>query len=86
MRDRFRELVKGWPDAVSKPKPKPRLLQSLLRLEDQGKILGAIHLRIPMPALDERRALQIEHAEADERFWIGLQEAQEDFSARKLWV
>jgi hypothetical protein len=37
--------------------------------------------RIPMPTLDERRTLQIEGAEADERFWSGLKEAQEEQSA-----
>jgi hypothetical protein len=37
----------------------------------QSKILGAVHARIPMVTPDEQRALQLENAEADERFWAG---------------
>jgi len=39
----------------------------------QGKIRGDIHARIPMVTLHEQRALQLENAEADERFWSSLQ-------------
>ena len=38
----------------------------------QAKILGAIHARIPMVTVDERRAQQIENAKANERFWSGF--------------
>jgi hypothetical protein len=31
--------------------------------------LAAVHARIPMVTMDEQRALQLENAEADERFW-----------------
>jgi hypothetical protein len=41
--------------------------------ETQGKILGAIAARIPMPSVEEQRQLQQENAEADERFWSSLQ-------------
>jgi hypothetical protein len=34
-----------------------------------------------MPTLNERRRVQIEYAEADERFWSGFQAVQEEFSA-----
>jgi hypothetical protein len=56
-------------------------LSNLLGMEDHGKVLTAVHARIPMPTLDERRTAQIENAEADERFWSGLQEAQEEYCA-----
>ena len=40
----------------------------------QGKLRGDIHNRIPMVTPDEQRALQLENAEADERFWASLQD------------
>jgi hypothetical protein len=40
----------------------------------QGKIRGVIHSRIPMVTPDEQRGLQLENAEADERFWTSLQD------------
>jgi hypothetical protein len=40
----------------------------------QGKVRGDIHARIPMVTLDEQRALQLENAEADERFWSVMQD------------
>ena len=57
----------------------PRLHQRLAELanrigaEEQGKILGSVHARIPMVTIDEQRALQRENAEAVEKFWAGLQ-------------
>jgi hypothetical protein len=66
-----------------------QLQQALARLsnrigaDDQGKILTAIHARVPMPTLDERRTLQIATAEADARFWSGLQEMQQEQSVSK---
>ena len=37
--------------------------------DDQGKILGAVHERIPMP--HEQRDVQLENAKADQRFREG---------------
>jgi hypothetical protein len=57
-----------------------RLHQRLAKLanrigaDEQGKILGAVHARIPMVTIDELRALQRENAEADARLWTGLQD------------
>lgn len=51
-----------------------RLHQRLAKLsnrigaEEQGKILGAIHARIPMVTIDELRTLQREKSVADEKF------------------
>jgi len=47
----------------------------------QAKILGAVHDRIPMVTMEEIRALQLENAEADERFWSGLQDLHESTAA-----
>jgi hypothetical protein len=53
----------------------------------QGKILGNIHARIPMVTLDEQRALQLENAEADEKWWTGLQDiGQSQVSGHKELV
>jgi hypothetical protein len=35
----------------------------------QRKVLGEVHARIPMVTADEQRALQLENAEAEARFW-----------------
>jgi hypothetical protein len=40
----------------------------------QAKVLGQIHARIPMVTADEQRTLQLENAEADERFWSNLRD------------
>ena len=40
----------------------------------QAKVLGEVHARIPMVPIKERRALQLENAEADERFWESLRD------------
>jgi hypothetical protein len=40
----------------------------------QGKVLGAIHARIPMVLIDEQRDVQLRNAEADERFWTSLRD------------
>jgi hypothetical protein len=42
--------------------------------EAHGKILGSVHARIPMVAIDEQRALQLQNAEADEKLWTSLQD------------
>src|SRR5271169_1402515 len=39
--------------------------------DDQPKIYGALHARIPMVTPDEQRAVQAENAKDDERFWGG---------------
>jgi hypothetical protein len=44
----------------------------------QAKILGDIHIRIPMVTLDEQRALQLRNAEADERFWSSVHDLNEE--------
>jgi hypothetical protein len=49
--------------------------------ETQGKILGAVHVRIAMPTIDEIRALQLENAEADDKFWLTLQDLHESTAA-----
>ena len=48
-------------------------LANRIAAEEQGKILGSVHARIPMVTIDELRALQRENAEADARLWAGLQ-------------
>ena len=47
----------------------------------QGKILGAVHARIPMVTPDEQRAVQLENAEADERFWTRFKDFNEETAA-----
>jgi hypothetical protein len=44
--------------------------------EMQGKILGAIHAKVPMVTPDEQRGLQIENAEDDERLWSQMRDMQ----------
>jgi hypothetical protein len=44
----------------------------------QGRILGAVHQRIPMVTPDEQRSLQLENAKADEQFWTRLHELYEE--------
>src|SRR5262249_32521388 len=45
---------------------------------DQAKIYGAIHARVPMVTPDEQRAVQLENAEADEKFWCGIHNMHAD--------
>src|SRR5579863_6648831 len=40
----------------------------------QAKVLADIHARIPMVMIDEQQGSKLEAAEADERFWTGLQD------------
>jgi hypothetical protein len=49
-------------------------LANRIAAEEQGKILGSVHARIPMVTIDELRALQRENAEADARLWAVLQD------------
>ena len=53
-------------------------LSNRLDPETHAKILNAVHARIAMPTVDERRGLQLENAEADERFWSDLQGLNQD--------
>jgi hypothetical protein len=52
--------------------------------ETQGKILGQVHGRIPMPTVDEMRALQIENAKADARLWSELQSRHDELVAGQI--
>jgi len=45
--------------------------------ERQAKIMGDVHARVPMPTLDEQRALQLENAKTE----VAQQEAVRDFVA-----
>jgi hypothetical protein len=40
-------------------------LSNRIGADDQGKILGAIHVRIPMATIDELRTLQRENSEGN---------------------
>jgi hypothetical protein len=42
----------------------------------QAKLLGEVHVRIPMVTMEEIRAVQLENAEADEPLWRGLANMQ----------
>jgi hypothetical protein len=44
----------------------------------QGKVRSDIHARIPMVTADEQRALQLENAEADERFWSVMHDMNQE--------
>jgi hypothetical protein len=43
----------------------------------QGKIMGEAHGRIPMVTADEQLSLQLENAEAEERFWTGRRDTDQ---------
>lgn len=54
-----------------------RLHQRLAQLAnrvDAAKLLGSIHARVPMVTADEQRSLQLQNAEADERFWASVRD------------
>jgi hypothetical protein len=61
-----------------------RLHERLDRLSNRidaathAKILGGVHARIPMVTVDEQRALQLERAKADEKFWSTLHDMHAD--------
>jgi hypothetical protein len=40
----------------------------------QGRLMGELHARIPMPTIEEQHALKLENARADARVWAGLQD------------
>ena len=48
-----------------------RLVKLANRIDPEmhGKVLGAVHDRVPMVTADEQRALQLENAKADAQFW-----------------
>src|SRR6516164_2480770 len=56
-------------------------LANRIDAETQGKILGAVHDRVPIVTIEEIRALQLENTEADERFWSQLQDMNETAAA-----
>ena len=47
-------------------------LSNRIMPDDHGKVLAAIHARVPMVTLDEQRQLQRENAEADAKFWSSV--------------
>jgi hypothetical protein len=49
-------------------------LSNRIDAEALGRLLGSVHERIPMPTIAEQRALQLENAQADARFWEGVQD------------
>ena len=51
-------------------------LSNRLGATAQAKVLGEVHARIPMVTIEEIQTLQLENAEADERFWQGFAEMQ----------
>jgi hypothetical protein len=54
-------------------------LSNRVDAETQGKILGEVHARVPMVTADEQRALQLENAEAEARFWEHFQQTSEEW-------
>jgi hypothetical protein len=55
-----------------------RLVTLANRIPAQAKILGDIHARIPMVTAEEQRALQLENAEAEARFWAGINQMHDE--------
>jgi|ERR1700730_5112768 len=53
-------------------------LSNRVDAETQGKVLGAIHARIPMVVIDEQRDVQVRNAEADAQFWSSLRDMHVD--------
>jgi uncharacterized protein (DUF885 family) len=47
-------------------------LSNRIAAADHGKVLGAVHARVPMVTADEQVALQLENAKADADFWNRL--------------
>jgi hypothetical protein len=43
----------------------------------QAKALGAVHARVPMPTIEDIRALQLQNSEANEKFWTGLRDIRQ---------
>jgi hypothetical protein len=59
-----------------------RLAQLSNRVDDptRGKIMGAVHARIPMVTIEEQRDVKLRNAEADEGFWGQLHEMQHELA------
>ncbi len=47
-------------------------LANRVNAEAQGKVLAAIHAKVPMVTADEQRTLQLENAKADVQFWDSM--------------
>jgi hypothetical protein len=68
----IRARLKFWaklPDRLAR-------LANRIGAEEAAGIYAAIHTRVPMVTLDEQRELQKETAEADQRFWSMVRDAQ----------
>ena len=71
----------SWPIAIEFWK---ELHERLARLSNRidaashGKVLGAVHERIPMATPGEQAALQLQNAEADIRFWNIMHDMHKD--------
>ena len=61
-------------------------LSNRIGADEQGKILGAIHARIPMVTIDELRTLQRENAQADEKFCAGLRGMNTELAEGQLSI
>jgi hypothetical protein len=48
-------------------------LSNRIDAEAQAKIFGSVHTRIPMPTIDEQRALQLQNAKTDADRWNGIE-------------
>lgn len=52
-------------------------LSNRLDVASQAKLMGEVHARVPMPMIEDIRALQLQNSEADEKFWIGLRDMRQ---------
>lgn len=61
----------------------PRLerLANRLDADTQAKVVAAVDARIPIVTMEEIRAQQLEAAQADAKFWEGLQANHQDLAA-----
>ncbi len=48
---------------------------------EQRAVMAAVHARIPMPTPDDRRAVQLEAAEHEARFWTAIGDASAEQAA-----
>jgi len=49
-------------------------LGNRINAEHRAKIIGALHDRVPIVTIDERRSQQLENAAVDERTWSSLRD------------
>jgi hypothetical protein len=61
-------------------------LSNRIDAETQGKVLGQIHAHVPMVTADEQRALQLENAEAEARFWEHLHSMSQEQVEDHKWL